>query len=130
MRVPPLLKLVVFSEEFDDLKLMFARPQFNSLALSPWWKATYIYSCSWIYTAWNLDPIRIVIPFKDQTSATILKNQRKDLSNKIRINVQQALVSKGIEQELKVPISSKWFFTDSDRAKKKLFKKFYIRVCI
>ena len=48
------------------------------------------------------DPVRVVLPFKDQESADILRGQQKDLSKKIRTTIQPVFVSHKIQQELKL----------------------------
>ena len=48
------------------------------------------------------DTIRVVIPFKDQISADIVKKQLKDLSLKVHTTIQPVFVSRNIEQELNV----------------------------
>ena len=46
-------------------------------------------------------PIRIVLPFKDQKSATALRNEHSDLSRKINAVVQPVYVSKKIKRHVK-----------------------------
>ena len=48
------------------------------------------------------DTIRVVLPFKDQISADIVKKQLKDLSLKVHNTIQPVFVSRKIEQELNV----------------------------
>ena len=48
------------------------------------------------------DTIRVVLPFKDQISADIVKKQLKDLSLKVHTTIQPVFVSRKIEQELNV----------------------------
>ena len=43
--------------------------------------------------------IRVVIPFKDQVSANIVKTQLKDLSVKLQVNVQPVFTSRKIAHE-------------------------------
>ena len=50
----------------------------------------------------RLDPIRVVLPFKDQASADIVRTQLKDLSQKIQTSVQPVFVSQKIERNLKL----------------------------
>ena len=45
--------------------------------------------------------IRIVLPFKDQTAANVVRRQVRDLSNKIAVTLQPIFVSKKLEQDLK-----------------------------
>ena len=48
------------------------------------------------------DPVRVVLPFKDQASANILRDQLKDLSQKIHTAIQPVFVRHKIKQELKL----------------------------
>ena len=48
------------------------------------------------------DPVRIVLPFKDQVSADIVRTQLNDLSQKIRKTIQPVFVSQKINQHLKL----------------------------
>ena len=48
------------------------------------------------------DLIRVVLPFKDQASADVVRTQLKDLSQKIQTTVQPVLVSQKIERDLKL----------------------------
>ena len=47
------------------------------------------------------EPVRVVLPFKDQASADILRTQLKDLSQKITTTIQPVFVSHKIERDLK-----------------------------
>ena len=47
------------------------------------------------------DVTRVVIPFKDQDSANIVKTQLKDLSIKLQTTIQPVFVSRKIGQDLK-----------------------------
>ena len=47
-----------------------------------------------------LDPIRVVLPFKDEAS-DIVRTQLKDLSHKVQTTVQPVFVSQKIERDLK-----------------------------
>jgi len=40
----------------------------------------------------ELDPVRVVLPFKDQASANIVRARLKDLSQKIQVTVQPTFV--------------------------------------
>ena len=44
---------------------------------------------------------RVIIPFKDQDSANIVKMQLKDLSIKLQTTIQPIFVSRKIDQDLK-----------------------------
>ena len=48
------------------------------------------------------EPVRVVLPFKDQASADILRTQLKDLSLKINTTIQPVFVSHKIERDLKL----------------------------
>ena len=48
------------------------------------------------------DTIRVVLPFKDQASADIVRSQLKDLSQKIQTTVQPVFVSQKIGRDLKL----------------------------
>ena len=48
------------------------------------------------------DPIRVVLSFKDQASADIVRSQLKDLSQKIQTTVQPVFVSQKIGRDLKL----------------------------
>jgi len=48
------------------------------------------------------DPVRVVLPFKDQVSADILRGQLKDLSETICTTIQPVFVSHKIEQGIKL----------------------------
>ena len=47
------------------------------------------------------EPVRVVLPFKDQASADILRTQLKDLSQKINTTIHPVFVSHKIERDLK-----------------------------
>ena len=49
-----------------------------------------------------MDPIRVVLPFKDQASADIVRAQLKDLRQKIQTTLQLVFVSQKIERDLKL----------------------------
>ena len=48
------------------------------------------------------DTNRVVLPFKDQVSADVVKKQLKDLSLKVHTTIQPVFLSRKIEQELNV----------------------------
>ena len=43
------------------------------------------------------DPMRVVLPFKDQASADVVRAQLKDLSQKINMTIQPVFVSQKTE---------------------------------
>ena len=65
------------------------------LACFPFWAPTPTVSD-------RTDPIRVVLPFNNQTSAHIVRVQLKDLSQKIDTTIQPVFVSHKIEQDLKL----------------------------
>ena len=48
------------------------------------------------------DTVRVILPFKDQISADIVKKQPKDLSLKVHTTIQPVFVSRKIERDLNV----------------------------
>ena len=48
------------------------------------------------------DPVRVILPFKYQSSADIVRHQLQDLSNKIHTTVSPVFVSQKIERDLKM----------------------------
>ena len=48
------------------------------------------------------DTVRVILPFKDQISADIVKKQLKDLSLKVHTTIQAVFVSRKIERDLNV----------------------------
>ena len=48
------------------------------------------------------DPVRLVLPLKDQASADIVRTQLNDLSQKIHETIQPVFVSQKINQHLKL----------------------------
>ena len=46
-------------------------------------------------------PIRVVIPFKDQVSANIVKKRLTDLSLKIKTTIQPVFISRKLNEDLK-----------------------------
>ena len=47
-------------------------------------------------------PIRVIIQFKDQVSANVVKKRLTDLSSKIKTTIQPVFVSKKLNEDLKV----------------------------
>ena len=90
------------SDECNRLKIAFWRLKFPK---SPhqkfrwlkdlWPAATFITS----YKDTD-DTVQVVLPFKDQISADIVKEQLKDLSLKVNTTTQPVFASRKIEQEL------------------------------
>jgi len=62
-----------------------------------------------IHILWRLSPpqetddtIRVILPFKDQISADIVKKQLKDLNLKVHTTSQSVFLSRKIKQKLNV----------------------------
>ena len=47
-------------------------------------------------------PIRVIIPFKDQVSANVMKKRLTDLSSKIKIAIQPVFISRKLNEDVKV----------------------------
>ena len=47
------------------------------------------------------DPVRVILPFEDQSSADIVRRQLQDLSHKINMTVSPVFVSQKIECDLR-----------------------------
>ena len=96
-----------FSEECDRLKLVFSRLKYpdnlvNSTISRFVAARASDQPVSSPVVSDRLDPIRVVLPFKDQASADIVRTQLKDLSQKIQTSVQPVFVSQKIERDLKL----------------------------
>ena len=46
--------------------------------------------------------IRVVIPFKDQSSSNVVKKRITDLSSKIKTSIQPVFISRKLNEDLKV----------------------------
>ena len=79
-----------FSEECDRLKLLFSRLT-NKLVNSTITRSIALKASDQPASSPSdtdgSDPVRVVLPFKDQDSADILRGQLKDLSQKIRTTI-------------------------------------------
>ena len=47
-------------------------------------------------------PIRVIIPFKDQVSANVVKKRLTDLSSKIKTTIQPVFISRKLNEDVKV----------------------------
>ena len=96
-----------FSEECDRLKIVFSRLDYpdklvNSTITRFIADKASDQPTSRLPTATNMqDPVRLVLPFKDQASADIVRTQLNDLSQKIHKTIQPVFVSQKINQHLK-----------------------------
>ena len=96
-----------FSEECDRLKLVFSRLKYpdnlvNSTISRFVAARASDQPVSSPTVSDRLDPIRVVLPFKDQASADIVRAQLKDLRQKFQTTVQPVFVSQKIERDLKL----------------------------
>ena len=96
-----------FSEECDRLKLVFSRLKYpDNLVNSAISRFVAAKATDQLVSSPAVSdrsgPIRVVLPFKDQASADIVRAQLKDLSQKIQATVQPVLVSQKIGRDLKL----------------------------
>ena len=96
-----------FSEECDRLKLLFSRLKYpDKLVNSTISRFVAAKASDQPVSSPTVsdrsDPIRVVLPFKDQASAYVVRAQLKDLSQKMNTTVQPVFVSQKIERQLKV----------------------------
>ena len=96
-----------FSEEFERLKSLFSSLDYPHHLINFTIK-TFINSRvadqQPLQVSGSLtgnDVTRVVIPFKDQDSANIVKTQLKDLSIKLQTTIQPVFVSRKVGQDLK-----------------------------
>ena len=92
-----------FSEEFDRLKSVFSRLKYpdnlvNSTISRFVAAKASDQPVSSPAVSDRLDPIRVVLPFKDQASADIVRFRLKDLSQKIQTTVQRYLLAKILDE--------------------------------
>ena len=96
-----------FSEECDRLKLVFSQLKYpdnlvNSTISRFVAARASDHPVSSPAVSDRLDPIHVVLPFKDQASADIVRTQLKDLSQKIQTTLQFVFVSQKIDRDLKL----------------------------
>ena len=96
-----------FSKECDRLKLLFSRLKYpdnlvNSTISRFVAARVSDQPVSSPAVSDRLDPIRVVLPFKGQASADIVRAQLKDLSHKIETTAQPVFVSQKIGRDLKL----------------------------
>ena len=95
-----------FSDECDCLKTVFSRLKYPKHLVNSTIKS-FVDSkvCDQQQPSLSQetdDTIRVVLPFKDQISADIVKKQLKNLSLKVHTTIQPVFVSRKIERELNV----------------------------
>ena len=96
-----------FSEECDRLKLLFSRLKYpDKLINSTITRFIAIKATEQPVPSPtennSPEPVRVVLLFKDQASADILRTQLKHLSQKINTTIQPVFVSHKIERDLKL----------------------------
>jgi hypothetical protein len=95
-----------FSEECDRLKLLFSRLEYPDDLINSTITRFIAIKVSEQPVPSPTDnnspePVRIVLPFKDQASADFLRTQLKDLSTKTNTIIQPVFISHKIERDLK-----------------------------
>ena len=96
-----------FSDECDRLKTVFSRLKYPKHLVNSTIKS---FVDSKVCDHQQLlspskepdDTVRVILPFKDQISADIVKKQLKDLSLKVHTTIQSVFVSRKIERDLNV----------------------------
>ena len=95
-----------FSEECDRLKLVFSRPKHPDNVNSTISRFVAAKASdepvSSPAVSDRSDPIRVVLPFKDQASADTVRAQLKHLSQKIQKTIQPVFVTQKIRRDLKL----------------------------
>ena len=99
-----------FSEECDRLKLLFSRLKYPDKLINPTISRFYFIATkvseepvsSPAAVCDSSDPVRVILPFKNQSSADIVRRQLQDLSRKIHTTVSPVFVSQKIERDLKM----------------------------
>ncbi|XP_078358572.1 uncharacterized protein LOC144643247 [Oculina patagonica] len=96
-----------FSEECDRLKLLFSRLEYPDELINSTITRFIAIKASEQPVPSPTDnntpePVRVVLPFKDQSSADSLRAQLKDLGQKIDHAIQPAFISHKIERDLKI----------------------------
>ena len=92
-----------FSEECDRLKWVFSRLKYpdnlvnSTISRFVAAKASY-QPVSSPAVSERSDPIRVVLPFKDQASADIVRSQLKDLSQKIQTTYSRYLLARRLDE--------------------------------
>ena len=98
------------SEECDRLKLLFSRLKYPDKLINPTISRFYFIATkvseepvsSPAAVCDSSDPVRVILPFKNQSSADIVRRQLQDLSRKIHATVSPVFVSQKIERDLKM----------------------------
>ena len=95
-----------FSQECDRLKIVFLKLKYPkhlfNLAVKKFVDSKVADQQHIPSTDTTTPPIRVIIPFKDQVSANVVKKRLTDLSSKIRTTIQPVFVSRKLNEDLKV----------------------------
>ena len=95
-----------FSQECDRLKIVFLKLKYPkhlfNLAVKKFVDSKVADQQHIPSTDTTTPPIRVIIPFKDQVSANVVKRRLTDLSSKIRTTIQPVFVSRKLNEDLKV----------------------------
>ena len=95
-----------FSQECDRLKIVFLKLKYPkhlfNLAVKKFVHSKVADQQHIPSTDTTTPPIRVIIPFKDQVSAYVVKRRLRDLSSNIRTSIQPVFVSRKLNEDLKV----------------------------
>ena len=107
-----------FSEECDRLKLVFSWLKYPDNLVNSTISRFVAAKASDQLVSWSAvsdrsDPIRVILPFKDQASADIVRSQLKDLSQKIQTTVQPVFVARRLDETSNCEKLSRRLWTNS-----------------
>ena len=95
-----------FSQECDRLETVFLKLKYPkhlfSLAVKQFVDSKVADQQHIPSTDTTTPPIRVIIPFKDQVSANVVKKRLTDLSSKIKTTIQPVFISRKLNEDLKV----------------------------
>jgi len=95
-----------FSQECDRLKTVFLKLKYPkhlfNLAVKQFVDSKVADQQHIPSTNTTTPPIRVIIPFKDQVSANVVKKRLADLSSKIKTTIEPVFISRKINEDLKV----------------------------
>ena len=95
-----------FSQECDRLETVFLKLKYPkhlfNLAVKQFVDSKVADQQHIPSTDTTTPPIRVIIPFKDQVSANVVKKRLTDLSSKIKTTIQPVFISRKLNEDLKV----------------------------
>ena len=95
-----------FSQECDRLETVFLKLKYRShlfsLAVKQFVDSKVADQQQIPSTDTTTHPIRVIIPFKDQVSANVVKKRLTDLSSKINSTIQPVFISRKLNEDRKV----------------------------